>query len=370
MSLACPNKNSKEWKTLVSQTGENLANLAFVANNFQMPNVRPISKIKKELKFKPQVENYAGLSARLRSYNAKNGTSHSFKATKAWGNTFNLELKYNYLPVNVEKQRQRMEARKEPLYVENLSTESFKEVYPSQLNLFESDDLIATASEPVTNAEKRRFRKLYSEMNKQQDALAKTSDVNEEIKILANISGLKELIDIAEGRIITSQNIEGFEDVLMFANSQLAEIGNLLRNPAISADDVYYAEKILNLWTRAGDFSTEPTNHIFLDEYEFDTPDIREQFRLIAAKAEDLRRHMTAIRADNVTKFTQQYTSGTLNKDEIFKHLKDVNKAASMTLNVSRLKDPMLTAIFSAVERAGINAQQEANEIWKSLDEF
>ena len=370
MSLACPNKNSKEWKTLVSQTGENLANLAFVANNFQMPNVRPISKIKKELKFKPQVENYAGLSARLRSYNAKNGTSHSFKATKAWGNTFNLELKYNYLPVNVEKQRQRMEARKEPLYVENLSTESFKEVYPSQLNLFESDDLIATASEPVTNAEKRRFRKLYSEMNKQQDALAKTSDVNEEIKILANISGLKELIDIAEGRIITSQNIEGFEDVLMFANSQLAEIGNLLRNPAISADDVYYAEKILNLWTRAGDFSTEPTDHIFLDEYEFDTPDIREQFRLIAAKAEDLRRHMTAIRADNVTKFTQQYTSGTLNKEEIFKHLKDVNKAASMTLNVSRLKDPMLTAIFSAVERAGINAQQEANEIWKSLDEL
>jgi len=368
MSLACPNKNSKEWKTLVSQTGENLANLAFVANNFQMPDVKSVTEIKKELKFKPQVENYAGLSTRLRNYNMKNGTSHSFIATKAYGNTFNLELKYNYLPVNVERQRQRMEARKDPLYVENLSTESFREVYPAQLNLFESDDLIANASDPVTDVEKRRLRKLYTEVNKQKDALTKTSNVNEEIKILANISGLKELIDIAEGRIITSQNIENFEDVLMFANKQLAEVGNLLRNPAISADDVYYAEKILNLWTRAGDFSTEPTEHIFLDEYEFDTPDIREQFRLVAAKAEDLRRTMTAIRADNVTKFTQQYTSGRLNKDEIFKHLKDVNKVASMTLNLGRLGDPMLQAIFSSVEQAGINAQQDANEIWKNLD--
>jgi hypothetical protein len=198
MSLACPNKNSKEWKTLVSQTGENLANLAFVANNFQMPDVKSVTEIKKELKFKPQVENYAGLSTRLRSYNMKNGTSHSFKATKAYGNTFNLELKYNYLPVNVERQRQRMEARKDPLYVENLSTESFREVYPAQLNLFESDDLIASAADPVTDVEKRRLKKLYTEVKKQKDALTKTSDVNEEIKILANISGLKELIDICQ----------------------------------------------------------------------------------------------------------------------------------------------------------------------------
>jgi hypothetical protein len=97
-----------------------------------------------------------------------------------------------------------MEARKEPLYVENLSTQAFKEIYPSQstaqqqLNLFESDDLIANASEPVTNAEQRRIKKLNSEIVKQKDALTKVSDVNEEIKILANISGLKELILVQE----------------------------------------------------------------------------------------------------------------------------------------------------------------------------
>lgn len=374
MSLACPNKNSKEWKTLVSQTGENLANLAFVANNFQMPDVRPITEIKKEIGYKKQMENYAGFSARLRNYNAKHGTSHSFIPTKAWGNTFNIEMKYNYLPVNVEKQRQRMEARKEPLYVENITTESFKEIYPSQstpiqqLNLFESDDLIATASSPVTDAEQRRLRKLHSEVLKQKDALAKVTDVNEEIKILATISGLKELIDIAEGRIITSQNIEAFEDVLMFAESQLNEVSNLLRNPAISADDIIYANRILNLWTKAGDFSTEPHEHIILDEYEFNTDAIREKFRYYAAKAQDLRSTLGEIRGKNATKFTQQFTSGRLNQEEIFKHLKDVNKITSMTLNLGRLGDPMLQAMFSAIEKAGINAQQEANEIWQDLD--
>jgi hypothetical protein len=376
MSLACPNKNSKEWKTLVSQTGENLANLAFVANNFQMPDVKSATEIKKEIGYKKQMENYAGFSARLRKYNAKHGTSHSFTATKAWGNTFDIEMKYNYLPVNVEKQRQRMEARKEPLYVENLSTQSFKEVYPSQskgseqLNLFESDDLIANAADAVTDAEQLRIKKLYSEVLKQKDALTKVSDVNEEIKILANISGLRELIDIAEGRIITSQNIEGFEDVLMFANSQISEISNLLRNPAISADDINYANRIINLWTKAGDFSTEPHEHIILDEYEFNTDSIREQFRLIAAKAEDLRSTLTKIEKENVTKFTQQYTSGKLNQEEIFKHLKDVSKVSSMTLNLGRLKDPMLQSIFSSIEQAGINAQQDANEIWKDLDKL
>jgi hypothetical protein len=376
MSLACPNKNSKEWKTLVSQTGENLANLAFVANNFQMPDVKSATEIKKEIGYKKQMENYAGFSARLRNFNAKHGTSHSFTATKAWGNTFDIEMKYNYLPVNVEKQRQRMEARKEPLYVENLSTQSFKEVYPSQskgpeqLNLFESDDLIANAADAVTDAEQLRIKKLHSEVLKQKDALTKVSDVNEEIKILANISGLRELIDIAEGRIITSQNIEGFEDVLMFANSQINEINNLLRNPAISADDINYANRIINLWTKAGDFSTEPHEHIILDEYEFNTDSIREQFRLIAAKAEDLRSTLAKIEKENVTKFTQQYTSGKLNQEEIFKHLKDVSKVSSMTLNLGRLKDPMLQSIFSSIEQAGINAQQDANEIWKDLDKL
>ena len=374
MSLACPNKNSKEWKTLVSQTGENLANLAFVANNFQMPDVKSATEIKKEIGYKKQMENYAGFSARLRNFNAKHGTSHSFTATKAWGNTFDIEMKYNYLPVNVEKQRQRMEARKEPLYVENLSTQSFKEVYPSQskgseqLNLFESDDLIANAADAVTDAEQLRIKKLYSEVLKQKDALTKVSDVNEEIKILANISGLRELIDIAEGRIITSQNIEGFEDVLMFANSQINEISNLLRNPAISADDINYANRIINLWTKAGDFSTEPHEHIILDEYEFNTDSIREQFRLMAAKAEDLRSTLTKIEKENVTKFTQQYTSGKLNQEEIFKHLKDVSKVRSMAFNLGRLRDPMLQSIFSSIEQAGINAQQDANEIWKDLD--
>ena len=51
MSIACPNKNSKEWKTLVKQTGEQLANLAFVANEYRIPDVKSSTEIKKRNTF-------------------------------------------------------------------------------------------------------------------------------------------------------------------------------------------------------------------------------------------------------------------------------------------------------------------------------
>ena len=119
MAKACANKNSKEWKMLVSQTGETLANLAFLANGEQMPDVKPITEIKKAIKFQPMVENFAGIASRLRKYNQQNGTSHYFTKERAYGNTFKLTLKYNYLPVNIERQRQRMAAQGDPLYAVN-----------------------------------------------------------------------------------------------------------------------------------------------------------------------------------------------------------------------------------------------------------
>ena len=131
MAEACANTNSKEWKMLVSQTGEELAHLAFVANNYQIPDVKSISEIKKEIGFKSKVENFAGIASKLRKFNQRNGTSHYFTFKRAWGNTFELTLKYNYLPVNLEKQRQREAAKGDPLYmVTNFDPVGFNQMYP------------------------------------------------------------------------------------------------------------------------------------------------------------------------------------------------------------------------------------------------
>jgi hypothetical protein len=373
MSIACPNKNSKEWKMLVKQVGEDLAHRAFAFNNFQMPDVKPVTEIKKAIGFQPTLENTAGFASKLRKYNERNNTSHSFETKPVWGNTVAITMKYNYLPVNKTQQQLRDLRRQEPMAVENLTN-----TYPNasiqeqirQLDLFDSMDIIPSASSQVESSEKVRIRKLNTEYIRQRDLLKKTTDKDAMKVITGNIIELKQEIDESEGRIIRSQGIEGFEEVLQFADVQLAEVQDLLTKPAVSADDLNYAQRIINLWVKAGDFSTPADEHIILDEFEFDTPDIREEFRGRAAKAEDLQRKITTIARDHVTAFVREHSGRPLTTEEIYKHLVDTNRLSVETLNLSRLGDPMLSALFSAVERANIVAQQEANEIWKDLDKL
>jgi predicted kinase len=534
MAEACANKNSKEWKTLVSQTGEELANLAFVANNYQIPDVKSVTEIKKEIGFKSKVDNFAGIAAKLRKFNRLNGTSHYFTFKRAWGNTFELNLKYNYLPVNLEKQRQREAAKGDPLYVVNdFDSTGFNQMYPSsrtdemlspqtadvilpigtsgsgkstfikslpQKNLvviepdamrveftgnindkskdkeiyneaanraiqaikqgkqvvfdttnltkdkrrpfieaikkaiptaniqyklmelnpelakqrikaqiargenranvsdetidrhaesykqmlediknepisnFEAsnrtDELIDSAEMQVADVEKKRQNKINTEIIKERQLLKTVEDPDEYRKIISRIEKLKKAVDEAEGRVIRAKNIESFDEVLDYADLQLKEIQALIANPAITADDVYYAQRILDLWMAAGDFSTEPHEHIILDEDEFNTDAIREAFSAVRANAMDLQSRLTKIRKDHVTNFVRQYTDGKLTQAEIFQALKDVNKLGTMTLNLSRHDDAMLQAIFAAVERANIEAQQEASEMWETLDKL
>lgn len=402
MAKACANKNSKEWKMLVSQTGETLANLAFLANGEQMPDVRPITEIKKAIKFQPMVENFAGIASRLRKYNQQNGTSHYFTKERAYGNTFKLTLKYNYLPVNLEKQRQRMAAQADPLYaVNDFDLEGFTSIYPNtyapftgpklplppptpsqQLDLFsdEMDELISGSEKRVTAVEQKRKNKINTDIIKQRQALRQADTAEEVNDIYGKIEKLQKTLEQAEKRTILSRNIESFEDVEKFGKAQLSEIETLLKNPAISYDDVYYAQRIINLWTKAGDFSGKPEEHIFLDVDEFNSsedvtlpdgtviPSIRSRFRALASKAQDLQSQLVIIRDQYVTDFVRQYTDSGLTQDEIFKAMKDVHQTSTLTLNLYRQDDAMLKAIFLSVEQANIRAQNEADEVWKKLD--
>lgn len=535
---------------LVSQTGEDLANLAFVANGYRVPDVQKITDIKKAIGFKPNVENFAGIANKLRKFNQANGTSHYFVADRAWGNTFNLTLKYNYLPVNLEQQRQRMAAKGDPLYVVNeFDAQGFSNMYPTSANVMRSssrtdealsikpgvqtvfnstpalanigtpqqyseylntifpnsqvkdivyhgtaspitieklkpqngriyfsndltaaryaswdqdnrnqfepesltrlqvvpaiinlvnpvrldsvnfketetnkqgdgiigtniqdplggvedqilvrsseqvyelgtardiqgfkdfvknlesrtDELIARAYTQVEAVEKRRENKINAEIIKQRQLLKNVKDAGELNKIMSRLEKLAEQSDEAEGRVIVAQKIDAFEDVLLYGDKQLEEIEKLLSNPAVSADDAYYAQRVLDLWRKAGDFSTRPEEHIILDEDEFNTIEIRSEFRKRAFKAEDLQNRLTSIRETHVTSFVRQFTDSTLTTEDIYKHLADVHKIGTTTLNLSRHNDPMMQAAFLSVERANIEAQQEANEIWKNLDDL
>jgi hypothetical protein len=570
MEKACANKNSREWKIMVKQTGEKLAELAFIANGYRMPDVKTREEIKTELGFKPRVEDLTRFKTKLRNYNKKHGTSHYYTAKKIYGNTFEVELKYNYLPVNVEKQRQRLAERNPEKYtVAEFNSTEFNELYPTTpspfvprnpleeearrvqeedarragqeytdsylyeddlpsvkpgveelfdsnpelanigtqeqysqyLNsifpdskvkdivyhgtdvefdsfktfvksnvegifytynkesakifgkvipvlanstkplieedstlydsiskeakenltknydsvitpnemgvVFESkqihilgneqdikefkdfvdadlytDELVSSAPSEVEAVEKKRRDKIYSEIIRQRQLIKKETDPSVMRKALATIDSLKQLLEDAESRVLLSRNIKAFEDVEAFGNKQLAEVRQLLNNTAINERDVYYAGRVLDLWIKAGDFSTEPNEHIFLDEDEFNSseditlsdgtviPSIRTRFRALAAKAQDLQSQITTLRKKHTTAFVQQFTSENLSQDEIFKSISDISKTASLTLNQSRQKDAMLSAGFYAIEQANMKAVQEASEMWDMLDEL
>lgn len=387
---ACANKNSKEWKMLVSQVGDELANMAFVANGYSMPDVVSISDIKKAIGFKSKVENFAGIAHKLRLYNAKNGTSHYFTKKLVYGNTWELELKMNYLPVSTEKQRQYLSTKNDILKAP-VDTASFEAMYPQieytpspsemaagRFNeegdflppLEDTDFLLPDAYIQVKAVEQKRKQKIDTDIIKNRQKLKTVEDPAEYRSIIAEIERLKKSQEKSEQRLLVSEKINAYESVLEFADTQLNEVAKLLEKDKVSFEGISYSQRVIDLWKSAGDFSTAPNMHILLDEDEFNTPEIREEFRLRAAKAEDLESIITPIKEQYISDFVREHTNKNLTTEEIFKLISDSSKIKSLTLNLGRHDDAMLQAIFSAVERANVLAQQEASDVWKNMDEL
>jgi hypothetical protein len=233
-----------------------------------------------------------------------------------------------------------------------------------------ADELLPSGKIEVGNVEQIRKTKIESAITKQRELLRSVETAEEQRKILSNIENLVKLLDKAEERNVLASNINAYEDVVVFGKSQLSEVEKLLQNPAISADDVYYAGRILDLWIKAGDFSTEPYEHIFLDEDEFNTDSVREIFRQLKAKAEDLKSKLVPLQKQHTSEFVQWATNSNVTTEEIYNARKDIGKVAANTLNIARHGDPLLQAAFTATEYAQMEAQKEANEIWENLDKL
>jgi predicted ABC-type ATPase len=299
----------------------------------------------------------------------------------------NANIQYKLLPLNPELAKARIKAQlargENRANVSDATIDRHAESYKQMLidikeepiseyqeTESRTDELIARGYTQVEAVEKKRENKINAEIIKQRQLLATVKNGDELNKIMNRIEKLKQQADEAESRVIVSKKINAFEDVLLYGDKQLSEIENLLANSAVSADDAYYAQRVLDLWRRAGDFSTRANEHIILDEDEFNTPPIRSKFRELAFRAEDLQNRLSSIQEEHVTDFVRQFTDSKLTTEDIYKHLADVHKIGATTLNLSRHDDPMMQAAFLAVEQANIRAQQEAANIWKDLDEL
>lgn len=115
--MSCPNKNTKEFKRLSEQLGsEEAAIYVWKAYGEQYPPVtifKSTSELKKELKITSTMTalQKSRLAARIKKYNADNGTSHSFRAVKigeAAYDAYSIEFAIDYLPKVVIPNRNKL----------------------------------------------------------------------------------------------------------------------------------------------------------------------------------------------------------------------------------------------------------------------
>lgn len=389
MVKACPNPQDPQWKELVKQVGDRLANMAFVSNGYEMPNVRPLAEIKKAIGFKSETHDYAPLAKKIKQYNATNGTSHSFTPTQLGESTlYTLKFFPNYLPTNAEIKRQQDEASFDSLKVENREEykQGFKQLYPYTPSPSEmaagrfnqegdfipiddyTDELIAAAPKQVAEVEYKRRQKIDKEILKVREQLRFETDPVKIRDLNIAAQKLASQRESTEENITMAEKIDSFEQVASFADEQLDTVDQILNKANITFEDIQFARRTIDLWKAAGDFSMTPDKHLILDEGEFATPEIRNIFKNFQNKAEELDSMLQQLEEDFLVEFVREHTSENITKDEVFKLFTDASKVATLTKNLGRHDNAILSAIFSSVEKANIKAQFEANEVWEDID--
>ena len=397
----CPNYNSPEWKHLFNQVkDENLAKITWLHYGKDYPKLQTGKDIRDAIKFGTNLSSDAKnmLLARVRKYNAKHGTSHRIAVTEPYKGTYYTTLKYNYLPVNVELARQRASQKLEPYRIDNNDevAKEFKDTYPSNVKdnysnpgfidaniqavdengdvvhpdnvLSDVDYLIDTGEREVLHTEKFRKNKLHDEINALKDKIKSSTDPFLIRTYTSQLHGLEAKLESSEQRVKLASNIKKFEEIESFAKIQLKEIEELLSKPSISAENIIVAQRMLNLWKEAGDFSKGPDAHIFLDSDEASSEEITDKFVLIRARAEKLEGMLNAIKTDMQIAFVNKYSGLKLSKEQIFESLKDTSWVRSMLSHAGRNEEPLVKALFGAVESANIQAHLEVNDVWKNID--
>lgn len=159
MASSCPIESSKEWKQLVYQVGDKLAWVIYETYDGYPPQLDTVTNIRKEAKIPNKAfgNNLPTLYSNIKKYNASKGTSHVIKATQiGQSQQYNIDLLVNYLPVNLEKRRQREYQKSNPSVQYKLA---FTSVYESNdklgvEELFESNPELANEvySKILTNS--------------------------------------------------------------------------------------------------------------------------------------------------------------------------------------------------------------------------
>ena len=114
----CPNINTKEWKMMMDHLNGNEAEAyrAYIAHGYTIPPVISLTEFKKAVGLtsgRYSVTQQIKINKKIRVYNMQNGTSHFVQwSLYGTGELSTAEVRFNYMPVNKERQLDRDRRRK------------------------------------------------------------------------------------------------------------------------------------------------------------------------------------------------------------------------------------------------------------------
>lgn len=405
MNESCINKNAPEYKHLLKQLDGNVELLerTYIYYGHRYPNLQTSTAIKKAVKFKKEVGSAANIAKEIRLYNQRNGTSHRFaegypKVIRP--GVLELKMAYNYLPVNIANQVEREIQRKgrskqtslnfnevieTPIKPKGFTPSNtfkwnseyeggffndegdFKPLADSEDNI---DFLLPEGPSRVQDVETLRRDKIAKEIVRLNHESQVAETVEAKKLALAKLQKFTEDLRDAEERRTGAGKLKTFESVLEKADVQLAEVELMLRDSAMSPENVVYAENVTSLWEELGRFNIEAKDHLLLTESEFETDEIREAFQLRGAKAATLAGRLSTIHKNHTLSFVKKYAGQNLTEEDVFKAIHDSSFGASQTLAMSRQDDTMQRSIAYAVDQANIKAKLEVEEYWKTTDDL
>ena len=369
----CPNKNDIRWKRLEAQCGKDLATTIYMAYGESFPKVLTITELKKDIKLpsKTFISELPKLRKRVRLYNQKNGTAHTFKEEiVGQSQIVRLTLKPNYLPTNLEKQRLRDRARLE----DTTYLDSFKDTYG--YNPKEQTEKVVTREEflqdpYLAEQERKEFdyepevqaRITYSQSLKERlrtiDSQLASAQASQNTALYERLLKVrketKDRIDEAEDKI-TFQLISNHWD------RDLSFINSLISSPTISEADINLLYKILSYYSNR-EFLTEYISEL---DIEAESPSLQ-RADIIVGQAS---RYISKINklSEKLIKQRLERITGKDYSEERINELSEIGVLSANLRDTSTNKNVLIQLGDSLIKKAGNRTNKNLSELYKRIE--
>ena len=177
---------------------------------------------------------------------------------------------------------------------------------------------------------------------------------NNEFGRMAELQGDKIALTQSLDEIIEDQQ---FETIILHGNADMQYLEKLREKDNITDAELDAARKITGTWMQAVDFMTS-------DEKK-DLDLIRNDLAGIASHAKMLREDFDKVASDNLERFVKSV----MGSDFISKIQKDINFGGKF-LDISRIQDTRILAMFKSIKKANMNARDEAGAIMNTLEKL